>query len=85
MAYPENTPSVDDMLNMPTGELAQMPVDLLAAESLHSASLGVAVATVSAGALSFFVCHGSLLVRRSIGRKVGSAKAERLAGLRVTA
>ncbi|WP_223428085.1 hypothetical protein [Tateyamaria pelophila] len=31
MTYPENTPSVDDMLNMPTGDLAQMPVDLLAA------------------------------------------------------
>ena len=30
MTYPENTPSVDDMLNMPTGELAQMPVELLA-------------------------------------------------------
>ena len=30
MTYPENTPSVDDMLNMPTGELAQMPVGLLA-------------------------------------------------------
>ena len=29
MTYPENTPSVDDMLNMPTGELAQMPVELL--------------------------------------------------------
>jgi hypothetical protein len=31
MTYPENTPSVDDMLNMPTGDLAQMPVELLAA------------------------------------------------------
>ena len=31
MTYPENTPSVDDMLNMPTGKLAQMPVELLAA------------------------------------------------------
>jgi len=31
MTYPENTPSVDDMLNMPTGELAQMPVEFLAA------------------------------------------------------
>ena len=30
MTYPENTPGVDDMLNMPTGELAQMPVELLA-------------------------------------------------------
>mgnify|MGYP005861861955 CR=1 FL=1 len=30
MPFPENTPSVDDMLNMPAGELAQMPVELLA-------------------------------------------------------
>jgi hypothetical protein len=30
MPFPENTPSVDDMLNMPTGELARMPVELLA-------------------------------------------------------
>ena len=31
MPFPDNSPSVDDMLNMPTGELAQMPVELLAA------------------------------------------------------
>ena len=31
MTYPQNTPSVDDMLKMSTGELAQMPVALLAA------------------------------------------------------
>ena len=31
MTYPENTPNVNDMLNMPTGDLAQMPVELLAA------------------------------------------------------
>ena len=30
MTYPENTPNVNDMLNMPTGDLAQMPVELLA-------------------------------------------------------
>ena len=39
MTYPVNTPSVDDMLNMPTGELAQMPVELLAslqAELAHA-------------------------------------------------
>lgn len=30
MPFPENTPSVGDMLNMPTGELAQLPVELLA-------------------------------------------------------
>jgi hypothetical protein len=31
MAFPENTPSVDDMLNMPVTELALMPPTLLAA------------------------------------------------------
>ncbi len=31
MAFPENIPSVDDMLNMPVTELALMPPDLLAA------------------------------------------------------
>ena len=31
MAFPENTPSVDDMLNMPVTELALMPPNLLAA------------------------------------------------------
>ncbi|MEJ6479669.1 MAG: hypothetical protein QNL92_13430 [Octadecabacter sp.] len=39
MTYPVNTPSVDDMLNMSTGELAQMPVELLAslqAELAHA-------------------------------------------------
>ena len=39
MTYPKNTPSVDDMLNMLTGDLAQMPVELLAslqAELAHA-------------------------------------------------
>lgn len=31
MPYPENTPDIDTLINLPTGELAQMPVDLLAA------------------------------------------------------
>lgn len=31
MAFPENTPSVDDMLNIPVTELALMPPNLLAA------------------------------------------------------
>ena len=30
MPYPENIPSINDMLNLPTGELAQLPVELLA-------------------------------------------------------
>lgn len=41
MTYPKNIPSVDDMLNLPAGELALMPVELLAslqAELAHAQS-----------------------------------------------
>ena len=44
---------------LPDQDIAGM--DLLAAETLYAATLGVAVAPVSAGTLSFFVCHGGLL------------------------
>jgi hypothetical protein len=52
MTYPENTPSVDDMLNMTTGDLAQMPVDLLAAlqGELDHASKQLKAATARFGA-----------------------------------
>ncbi|MCL7466082.1 hypothetical protein [Phaeovulum sp. NW3] len=30
MTYPDNAPRVEDMINMPTGEMAQLPVELLA-------------------------------------------------------
>jgi len=30
MSFPENTPGVDDLINLPVGELAQLPVELLA-------------------------------------------------------
>jgi len=31
MPYPDNTPSIDDLVNLPAGEIAQWPVELLAA------------------------------------------------------
>ena len=36
--------------------------DLLAAESLHAAALTVRITAVSGRALSFFVCHGVMLL-----------------------
>jgi hypothetical protein len=31
MPYPENTPSIDELITLPAGEIAQLPVELLAA------------------------------------------------------
>lgn len=31
MPYPDNTPSIDDLVHLPAGEIAELPVDLLAA------------------------------------------------------
>ena len=31
MTFPQNTPSIDQLINLPTGEIAQLPVELLAA------------------------------------------------------
>jgi hypothetical protein len=30
MPYPDNTPSIDDLANLPAGEIAELPVELLA-------------------------------------------------------
>ena len=31
MPFPQNTPSIDELINLPAGEIAQLPVELLAA------------------------------------------------------
>ena len=31
MPFPQNTPNIDDLINLPAGEIAQLPVELLAA------------------------------------------------------
>jgi hypothetical protein len=48
----------------------------LAAESLHAATLRVGVTSVSAGALSFFVCHEITSPRELFPRQIGPAEAE---------
>jgi len=35
--------------------------DVLAAKALYAATLGIRIATVAAGALTFFMCHGNHL------------------------
>jgi hypothetical protein len=77
MTYPENTPSVDDMLNMPSGDLAQMPVDLLAAlqgELDHaSKQLKAATARFSA-ALEVRYATRAAEARRACGKDTGTVR-----------
>ena len=77
MTYPENTPSVDDMLNMSTGDLAQMPVELLAAlqgELDHaSKQLKAATARFSA-ALEMRYATRAAEARRACGKDTGTVR-----------
>ena len=77
MTYPKNTPSVDDMLDMPTGELAQMPVELLAslqAELAHATKqLKAATARFSA-ALEVRYSSRAAEARRACGKDTGTVR-----------
>ena len=77
MTYPENTPSVDDMLNMPTGELAQMPVELLAAlqGELDHASKQLKAATARFSvALEARYATRAAEARRACGKDTGTVR-----------
>jgi hypothetical protein len=77
MTYPENTPSVDDMLNMPTGELAQMPVELLAAlqGELDHASRQLKSATARfSTALEVRYATRAAEARRACGKDTGTVR-----------
>ena len=77
MPYPENTPSVDDMLNMPTGELAQMPVELLAAlqaELDHAGKLLKAATARFSTALEVRYATRAAEARRACGKDTGAVR-----------
>jgi hypothetical protein len=77
MPYPENTPSVDDMLNMPTGELAQMPVALLAVlqAELDHAGKQLKAATARFGtALEVRYATRAAEARRACGKDTGTVR-----------
>ena len=77
MTYPENTPSVDDMLNMPTGDLAQMPVELLAAlqGELDHASRQLKAATARfSTALEVRYATRAAEARRACGKDTGTVR-----------
>ena len=77
MTYPENTPSVDDMLNMPTGALAQMPVELLAdlqAELAHAAKQLKAATARFNTALEVRYATRAAEARRACGKDTGTVR-----------
>ena len=77
MAFPENTPSVDDMLNMSTGDLAQMPVELLAAlqGELEHASKRLKTATARfSAALEVRYATCAAAERRACGKDTGTVR-----------
>ncbi|MCI5076823.1 hypothetical protein [Oricola sp.] len=77
MPYPENTPSVDDMLNMPAGDLAQMPVALLAAlqAELDHAGKQLKAATARFNtALEVRYATRAAEARRACGKDTGTVR-----------
>ena len=77
MPYPENIRSINDMLNLPAGELAQLPVELLAAlqaELDHAAKqLKVASAKFST-ALEVRYATRAAEARRACGKDTGTVR-----------
>ncbi len=77
MPFPENTPSVDDMLNMPTGDLAQMPVELLAglqAELAHAAKQVKAANAKLSAALEVRYATRAVEACRACGKDTGTVR-----------
>ncbi|PCH72394.1 MAG: hypothetical protein COC12_06225 [Rhodobacteraceae bacterium] len=77
MPYPDNTPSMDEMLNLPIGELAQMPVELLSnlqGELAHaSKQLKAATARFNA-ALDMRYATRATEARRACGKDTGTVR-----------
>jgi hypothetical protein len=77
MTYPANTPSINDMLNMPTGDLAQMPVELLAAlqaELDHAGKQLKAATTRFNAALEVRYATRAAEARRACGKDTGTVR-----------
>ncbi|MCL7405929.1 hypothetical protein MWN63_08040 [Paradonghicola geojensis] len=77
MAFPENTPSVDDMLNMPVTELALMPPNLLAAVQAEiDVAIGRMKAVTERFALALEVRYAAraLECRREEGKDTGTTR-----------
>jgi hypothetical protein len=77
MPYPENIPSITDMLNLPTGELAQLPVELLAAlqgELDHAAKQLKSASAKFSTAVEVRYATRAAEARRACGKDTGTVR-----------
>lgn len=77
MTYPENIPSINDMLNLPTGELAALPVELLVAlqGELDHATRQLKAATARfSTALEVRYATRAAEARRACGKDAGTVR-----------
>ena len=77
MPYPENNPDINDMLKLPTGELAQLPVELLAAlqcELGHASKTLKAATTKFSAALEVRYATRAAEARSSCGKDTGTVR-----------
>ncbi|WP_209426932.1 hypothetical protein [Pararhodobacter sp. SW119] len=77
MPFPQNTPSVDDLVNLPAGEIAQLPVDLLAAMQREIDAAARQMKAVTArfnAALEIRYATRAAEARRACGRDTGTVR-----------
>ena len=77
MPYPENIPDTNAMLNLPTGELAQLPVELLAAlqgELDHATKQLKSASAKFSAALDVRYATRAAEARRACGKDTGTVR-----------
>jgi hypothetical protein len=77
MPYPENIPDTNAMLNLPTGELAQLPVELLAAlqgELDHATKQLKSASAKFSAALEVRYATRAAEARRACGKDTGTVR-----------
>jgi len=77
MPHPDNIPSITDMLNLSAGELAQLPVDLLAAlqgELDHAAKQLKSASAKFSTALEVRYATRAAEARRACGKDTGTVR-----------
>ena len=77
MPFPDNAPGIDDLINLPAGELAQLPVDLLAGlqvELEHAARRLKAATARFNTALEVRYATRAAEARREAGKDTGTVR-----------
>ena len=77
VTYPNNIPSIDEMINLPAGQIAQLPVDLLAVlqgELDHAARQLKAASARLSSALEIRYVARAAEARRACGKDTGTVR-----------